>query len=48
VLSLFAYVDPGAGLMLVQILSASIAGIALSFKKVRSWLWNLFRGGRGR
>lgn len=41
-LTYLAYVDPGSGLMLVQILMAAFCGIALSLRKVRTWVKGLF------
>jgi len=40
-----AYIDPGSGLMLLQIISAAFCGFLLSLKKVRTWLVRLFRQG---
>jgi hypothetical protein len=37
-----AYIDPGSGLMLVQIITAAICGMALSIRKVRNWIKGLF------
>ena len=41
-----AYIDPGSGLMLLQIIAAAFCGFLLSLKKVRTWLVGLFRKGR--
>jgi hypothetical protein len=37
-----AYIDPGSGLMLVQIITAAFCGLALSLRKVRGWIKGLF------
>lgn len=41
-MSFLAYIDPGSGLMLVQIITAAFCGLALSLRKVRGWLKALF------
>jgi hypothetical protein len=41
----FAYVDPGSGLMLLQIISAAVVGIGFYLMKARKWLGNLLRVG---
>jgi hypothetical protein len=38
-----AYIDPGSGLMLLQIIAAAFCGFMLSLKKVRKWIVGLFR-----
>lgn len=40
---LFAYVDPGSGLMALQLISAVVIGVGFYFRKVRVWIWNLFK-----
>jgi hypothetical protein len=40
---ILSYIDPGSGLMLVQILVSAVCGIALSFRKVRAALMRLFK-----
>ena len=40
----FAYVDPGSGLMLVQILTAVFCGFALSLNKIRDWFKKIWCG----
>jgi hypothetical protein len=40
---LLAYVDPGSGLMLFQIIAAAFCGFLLSMRKVRAWIAGLFR-----
>lgn len=39
---LLAYVDPGSGLMLVQIVSAGCLGFVLSLRKVRDRIKRAF------
>lgn len=39
----FLYVDPGSGLMVVQLITASICGLVLSIRKVRDRFVRLFR-----
>ena len=36
------YIDPGAGSLVVQILSAAIIGAAASFTRVRRWIVSIF------
>ena len=38
-----AYIDPGSGLMLVQIIAAAFCGMALSLRKVRTWIKSLVK-----
>ena len=40
---MMAYIDPGSGLMLLQILAAAFCGFMLSLRKVRTWIVGLFR-----
>lgn len=41
-LNFIAYIDPGSGLMLVQIITAAVCGLALSLRKVRGWIAGVF------
>ncbi|MBI5692926.1 MAG: hypothetical protein HZC55_22845 [Verrucomicrobia bacterium] len=41
-MQVLAYIDPGSGLMLVQIITAAVCGVALSLRKVRTWIKGLF------
>jgi hypothetical protein len=38
-----AYIDPGSGLMLLQMIAAAFCGFLLSLRKVRTWIVGLFR-----
>ena len=38
-----AYIDPGSGLRLLQIIAAAFCGFLLSLRKVRTWIVGLFR-----
>ena len=41
-ISLFAYIDPGTGSLIFQVLAATIMGIVVAFQSVRLWFLNLF------
>jgi hypothetical protein len=41
-MKLFAYIDPGLGLLLWQALVAACLGLLFYLKKTRRWLGNLF------
>ncbi|MEI6396168.1 MAG: hypothetical protein WCT12_34310, partial [Verrucomicrobiota bacterium] len=43
---MLAYIDPGSGLMLLQIIAAAFCGFMLSLKRVRMWIVGLFRRGK--
>lgn len=36
------YIDPGSGSMLIQIIAASIAGIAIFFKRIKIFIKGFF------
>jgi hypothetical protein len=36
------YIDPGSSSMLIQIIAASIAGIAIFFKRIKLFIKNIF------
>jgi hypothetical protein len=39
----FAYVNPGSGLLVVQLLVAGVCGFIFSLKRFQAWLKGLFR-----
>ena len=43
---MLAYIDPGSGLMLLQIIASAFCGFMLSLKRVRMWIVGLFRRGK--
>ena len=43
---MLAYIDPGSGLMLLQIIAAAFCGLMLSLKRVRMWIVGLFQRGK--
>jgi hypothetical protein len=44
---LLAYIDPGSGSMLIQVLIASALAVPFFFRRVISDGWNRIRGDRG-
>ena len=38
--SAYAYIDPGIGPLLWQLLLAGIFGVAFFIHKIRQWIWN--------
>ena len=43
---LFAYVNPGTGLLMLQLILAGLAGVAFRLKRFRDRVFQLFRFGR--
>ena len=39
----FLYIDPGTGMILIQLIVAGLASVLMFFKKIKTRLKNLFR-----
>jgi hypothetical protein len=40
---ILGYVDPGSGLVVLQILTAAVSGVLFTFKRFRTWVLRPFR-----
>lgn len=41
--TLLAYIDPGSGTLLFQMVAAAFVGLFFYIKKIRTWFLDLFR-----
>ncbi len=41
--TIFAYIDPGLGLLIWQTIVAAFVGLIFYLKRTRSWILNVFR-----
>lgn len=44
---LLAYIDPGSGSMLIQVILAGVLAVPFFFRRVISDAWHRVRGGKG-
>ena len=46
-MAIFAYIDPGSGTMILQVLIAGALAIPFFFRRAIGGAWQRIRGGRG-